>query len=117
MKKKIIITSLISIISLFLIAGTITLASTTKTETKTSSQNEGDSTYCQRENHKMSDGNFYCDGQNKGYHNENCDYYDESQIKNNNTSQKRNCHNNNGNKRHGTSHMRNYTNESLDSYR
>ncbi|SLM84700.1 MULTISPECIES: hypothetical protein [Vagococcus] len=115
MKKKIIIASLISVVGLFLIAGTITLASTTSTakkETSTSSQMEDNQSYCQRENHKMSDGNFYCDDQNKGYHNENCDYYEEAQAKNSDTSQNKNCHNYNnmGNKRHGTGHMKHNNN-------
>lgn len=112
MKKKIIITSILGLIGIFLVAGTITLASTTNQNrtdsTITPKENNpirnNEESYCQRKGHQMNGNSYRCDGPEKGYHNENCDYYDELKEENNseeeNFSRRRgSCHDDNASNR------------------
>lgn len=71
-----IIASILSVLSIFLVAGTITLASTTNQNSNTSEKTVSQ-TYCEVENHPMQDGSTYCKGTKSGYHNNQCDYYEE----------------------------------------
>ncbi|MFW7432913.1 hypothetical protein [Vagococcus carniphilus] len=109
MKKKIIITSILGLIGIFLVAGTITLASTTnqnRSESTVSAKENkpirnDENSYCQREGHQMNGDSYRCDGPKKGYHNENCDYYEElkeeDSSKEENFSRRRgSCHDDNG---------------------
>ncbi len=107
MKKKLIIVSLLGILSIFLVAGTITLASTTdQSRVEPKESNSYGHEHYNNKDHYMNKNGVQCDGTKKGYHKENRDCYND--LKNEDKSSKKStdspnsqCNNEHNMKKHG----------------